>query len=115
MEQYLRKARRNENTKWIILGVHRAFYSSDQCEYSAVTPLAHALEELVNEYKVDIVTKLNSIILKGQFKMSPNLCIPLKALHVDSLWKTVSLEKLKSAILEVPFLKLSSPTKYLPF
>ena len=55
LEQYLRKARRNENTKWIILGVHRAFYSSDQCEYSAVTPLAHALEELVNEYKVDIV------------------------------------------------------------
>lgn len=55
LEQDLRLAHENPNTKWIILGVHRAFYCSDKCEYSEITPLAAQLEELVHKYKVDIV------------------------------------------------------------
>ena len=55
LENDLKKASSNPNTKWIILGVHRAFYSSDQTEYSVITPLARALEDLVNKYNVDIV------------------------------------------------------------
>jgi predicted phosphodiesterase len=51
----MRRAHENPNTKWIILGVHRAFYSSDKTEYAEITHLTAALEELVNKYKVDIV------------------------------------------------------------
>jgi hypothetical protein len=35
----MREARANPNTKWIILGVHRAFYSSDKDGYSPMRAL----------------------------------------------------------------------------
>ena len=51
----MKKARENGNTEWIILGVHRPFYSADSREFQPVTELTKNLEELINEYKVDIV------------------------------------------------------------
>ena len=50
----MREARANPNTKWIILGVHRAFYSSDKDGYSPMRALT-VLQDLVNKYKIDIV------------------------------------------------------------
>lgn len=55
LEDDLKKARSNPNIKWIIIGAHRAFYCSDQMEYSPITPLAQHLEDLINEYNVDLV------------------------------------------------------------
>ena len=37
------------------MGGHRAFYCSDKTEYSPITPLTEHLEDLINEYKVDVV------------------------------------------------------------
>lgn len=51
----LAAARSNPNIQWIILGVHRAFYSSSTFEHANVTNLASQLEDLVNKHKVDIV------------------------------------------------------------
>ena len=54
LENDLIKARANPNTKWIILGVHRPFYSSSMRQHNP-TSLAVGLEDLINKYKVDIV------------------------------------------------------------
>ena len=43
LEEDLKKARANKNIKWIILGTHRAFYCSDQTEYSPISPLTQHL------------------------------------------------------------------------
>ena len=51
----LKEARSNPNIQWIILGVHRFFYSSNTFEHANMTNLALKLEDLVNKYKVDIV------------------------------------------------------------
>lgn len=50
----MQKARSDPNTKWIILGAHRPFYSSANRQ-SNPTNLVKNLEELINKYKVDIV------------------------------------------------------------
>jgi acid phosphatase type 7 len=43
LEEDLKNARNNPNIEWIIVGVHRAFYSSLDMEYSNVTGLAFHL------------------------------------------------------------------------
>lgn len=53
MEEDLRKARENENTKWILMGCHRPMYSSSSRQHDP-TSLRTALEGLVEKYKVDI-------------------------------------------------------------
>ena len=55
LEYDLQKARANPNTKWLIVGVHRAFYSSNQDQFHNVTNLCLHLEDLLNKYKVDLV------------------------------------------------------------
>lgn len=55
LEDDLSKARDNPSIKWIVLAVHRAFYSSNLDQYANVTRLCLHLEDLVNKYKVDVV------------------------------------------------------------
>lgn len=55
LENDLRAASTNNYTQWTMVAAHRPFYSSDKNSYSDSRPLAKALEDLLNEYKVDIV------------------------------------------------------------
>ena len=48
-------ARDNPSIKWIIVGVHRAFYSSNLDQFANVTNLCKHLEGLMYKYKVDVV------------------------------------------------------------
>lgn len=41
--------------KWIVVGVHRPFYSSNQDQYHNVTNLCLHLEDLMYKHKVDVV------------------------------------------------------------
>lgn len=43
LEEDLIKARQNPFTKWIVVGVHRAFYSSNQDQFANVTNLCKHL------------------------------------------------------------------------
>ena len=55
LEADLKKAKANPNTKWIIVGAHRAFYSSNSRQPSDISSLAKDLEDLLIEYGVDLV------------------------------------------------------------
>jgi len=55
LERDLKKASSNPNTKWIILGVHRPFYAASSSDYDENKGLAHQLEDLMKQYRVDIV------------------------------------------------------------
>lgn len=58
MEADLAAARRNKDIRWIIVGGHRPFYSTDTCELSSHIPGCQALTELeplFARYAVDMV------------------------------------------------------------
>ena len=55
LEYDLKHASDNPSTKWIIVGVHRAFYSSNLNQFNNQTNLCKHLEDLMYKYRVDVV------------------------------------------------------------
>lgn len=55
LENDLKNARNNPSIEWIVVGVHRTFYSSNQEGYSPERELNKHLEDMMYRYKVDIV------------------------------------------------------------